>query len=476
MLVYYLILHIATWIILYYIYVLKKPMSNISYYIKKIYNINNQSIPSNIFLNRAKNDLMFFYTKVHVDNKLLENDSCVSTLLVNYIKAKKTKNAFNRLCYLYKLKKAKKSVKYDLFFNDLSIIKPHQQIELYLNNTIYYFRLSDIVSIWVGCLSKCENMFCSPIKIKNPYTNIEFSTYDLYNIYISLIHSNFHIPKLIMLFFEAEFDLNKFTYDNYTILKDIAIDDFMENGSIYEKFENILNMMHEYREYLNYIVIRTPFTFREKSNIVKRLSPFLKNYLHGEYSCHPLKKKRCKNKAKRGLKRFFEENDDIPFYRERPIRLSNWDVDSDLSSRISRILTRSNQELNVPNMSSMPPPLSLSSSVLNSANANATANANTDTPRNLNISIREASASSTSTSTSTSNDVPSTTLPTIQTNTNASASTNLSYRNGSIFNSNSNSNNRAERDPFTPSFTLIRSPTRRNNANQSGFNMRMFNR
>lgn len=466
MLVYYLILHIATWIILYYIYVLKKPMSNISYYIKKIYNINNQSIPSNIFLNRAKNDLMFFYTKVHVDNKLLENDSYVSTLLANYIKAKKTKNAFNRLCYLYKLKKAKKSVKYDLFFNDLSIIKPHQQIELYLNNTIYYFRLSDIVSIWVGCLSKCENMFCSPIKIKNPYTNIEFSTHDLYNIYISLIHSNFHIPKLIMLFFEAEFDLNKFTYDNYTILKDIAIGDFMENGSIYEKFENILNMMHEYREYLNYIVIRTPFTFREKSNIVKTLSPFLKNYLHGEYSCHPLKKKRCKNKAKRGLKCFFEENDDIPFYRERPIRLSNWDVESDLSSRISRILTRSNRELNVPNISSMPPPLSLSSSVLNSGNTN------TDTPRNLNISIREASASSAS------NDVPSTTETNRQTNVNTHANTsvlnNISHRNGSIFNT--NSNNRAERDPFTPSFTLIRSPTRRHNSNRSNFNMRMFNR
>ena len=67
--------------------------------------------------------------------------------------------------------------------------------------------------------------------------------------------------------------------------------------------------MHEYRVYINYTMIQEPFTLSEKRKIVEKLSPYLKNYLYGEYSCHPLKKKRCKNKAKRALKNYLNNND-----------------------------------------------------------------------------------------------------------------------------------------------------------------------
>lgn len=455
-------------------------MSNISYYIKKVYSKKNQSVPINIFLTKAKNDLMFFYTKCTTNGVLELEDVSTRLLVKNYIKAKKTKNAFNRLGYLYKLKKAKQSIQYDLYFNELSIIKSHQKIELYSNNTIYYFRLSDIVNIWVGCLTKCENMFCSPIKLKNPYTNIEFSIHNLYNIYLSLIYSNFHIPKWITMYFEAEFDLSKFSYDNYPVLKEVAIKDFIENGSLYEKYENILNMMHEYREYLNYIVLRIPFTFAEKRNIVSKLSPYLKNYLYGEYCCHPLKKKRCKNLAKRGLKRFFNERNDVPYYTEQPIRFSDMTSGGTLSSRISRLLTRSREELTLsPSTSpSMPPPLTLSETI--------TTQRTTPRPRNLNITIRETSYSD-------GNRNPRQSPTSVQNlqpigsntngNTNASTSStgqgqtsirNVNHLNGSLFNI--NLNNRTARDPFTPSFTLSRTPDTRNNNSNNNFNMRMFNR
>ena len=86
---------------------------------------------------------MFFFTNICVNGDIQDISF---NLLNNYIKAKKMKNAFNRLAYLYKIKKAKQSVKYDLFFNSLDIIKPYQKMELFLNNTIYYFRLSDIIN------------------------------------------------------------------------------------------------------------------------------------------------------------------------------------------------------------------------------------------------------------------------------------------------------------------------------------------
>ena len=484
-------------ILYYYVYVLKNPMSNISYYIKKVYRKNNETIPAHIFLTKTKNDLMFFYTKVNSDNPLIDRSNRSITLMNNYIKAKKVKNAINRFAYLYKLKKAKRSVKYDLFFNDLTIIKDNQKIELFSNDTIYYFRLSDIISIWVGCLTKCENMFCSPIKMKNPYTNIEFSNHNLYNIYLSLLYSHFHIPKWITLFFEAEFDLERFAYDNYALLKNVAIDDFIVNGSTYEKFENILNMMHEYREYLNYIILRTPFTFREKSKIVIKLTPYLKNYLYGEYCCHPLEKKRCKNKAKRGLKRYFESNDDISYYRERPIRMSEWSAESSLSSRISRILTRSSGELNTPSI--MPPPLSLSSIV---EEQNSGISNRTSTPivssRNTNINNNTDNNTDNNTNNNTDNNTDnnvirplrigerrearrrpiSSVVPEVHTNTsnsNQPVLNSVNYRNGSLFNINLNS--RRTSDPFTPSFTLNRTPNSRNtrNNNNNNFNMRMFN-
>lgn len=470
-------------------------MANISYYIKKVYNNKNQRIPINIFLTRAKDDLMFFYTKCTVNGELIHNTISGENILVsNYIKAKKTKNAMKRLLYLYKLRKAKQSVKYDLFFNDLKIIKSHQKIELYSNDTIYYFRLSDIVNIWMGCLTKCENMFCTPIKIKNPYTNIELSKHNLYNIYLSLLYSHFHIPKWITFFFEAEFDLDRFTYDNYTILKELAIDDFMENGSIYEKFENILNMMHEYREYLNYIIIRTPYTFREKSKIVKKLSPYLKHYLYGEYCCHPLKKKRSKNMSKRGIKQYFENNDDIPYYREQPIRLSEWNSETTLSSRISRILTRSREELNYPS-SNIPSPLSLSNDT-NRTPPTSQLNQREGVSRNLNLTVRETNTGNSiirplrigqrnrSHRQSLQSIVPETPLSgetslvsSTNTSTNRQNATNsVDYRSGSLFSL--NLNNRTSRDPFTPSFTLNRTPNSERSGNNTGsnFNMRMFNR
>ena len=454
-------------------------MSNISYYIKKVYNKNNQIIPINIFLTKAKSDMIFFYTKCTINGEVMPDDNNYERILMsNYIKAKKTKNAMNRLSYLYKLRNAKQSIYRDLFFNDLNIIKSHQQIELYSNNTIYYFRLSDIVNMWVSCLTKCENMFCTPMNMKNPYTNIVFSNHNLYNIYLSLLYSHFHIPKWVTLYFEVEFDLDRFTYDNYTTLKELAIDDFMDNGSIFEKFENILNMMHEYRVYLNYIVIRTPFTFREKSNIVKKLSSYLKHYLYGEYCCHPLKKKRSKNMTKRGIKRYFDSNDDISYYREQPpIHLSDLNAELSLSSRISRILTRSSEELNTPSI--MPPPLSLSTDE-EAINTGET----TDTSRNLNLTIRETRPDSivqpqplrVGLRNRSRRQSPTSVIQSITTD-NRNSTINVDYRRGSLFHL--NLNNRNSQTPFTPTFTLNRTPNSRNDSNSntvSNLGMRMFNR
>ena len=43
------------------------------------------------------------------------------------------------------------------------------------NNTNYKFRLLDLIKLWKIALYNSQNMFPQPIKLKNPFTNIEFS-------------------------------------------------------------------------------------------------------------------------------------------------------------------------------------------------------------------------------------------------------------------------------------------------------------
>jgi len=434
--------------------------NSIIYYLKRVYNKEGKEPHISCFLNFLKSDLMFFYTYATLCGNPIEGEE---ELLRKYMKAKQTKEALSRFIYLCKIKKAKKSVEYDLYFNSLDMIKPHQKMELFSNNTIYYFRLSDIINMWESCLLKCDNMFCCPIKMKNPYTNIEFTDANLHNIYQSILCSHYQIPKWITLFFEADFNITTFSYNNYTLLKEVAIDDFMKNGSTFEKFENIINMTHEYREYIDYITIDTPMTFVEKRRIVRKLSPFLKNYLYGEYSCHPLKKKRCKNLARRGLKNYFDENDDIQTYRHRPfpIGLLNSRFGEQSNSRISRRASVLNSITSSINLNLPPPPPPPPITLPSIAETNI-----------VSLNPNEQIENSTQHHTNTVSQPP----PVIRTTRDDRAIVG-NHRSGSLFNL--NLNRRQTIDPFSPSFTLNRTPRRANQNNSNAtnsFNMRMFNR
>tara|TARA_B100000925_G_scaffold162389_1_gene121885 strand:- start:11457 stop:12803 length:1347 start_codon:yes stop_codon:yes gene_type:complete len=446
--------------------------NSIIYYLKKVYHKDGKDPHISCFLNFLKSDLLFFYTYATLCGNPIEGEE---ELLSKYIKAKQTKDALSRFIYLCKMKKAKKSVKYDLFFNSLDMIKPHQKMELFSNNTIYYFRLSDIINMWVSCLIKCENMFCCPIKMKNPYTNIEFTDTNLHNIYQCLLCSQYQIPKWITLFFEAGFNINTFSYNNYTLLKEVAIDEFMKNGSTFEKFENIINMTHEYRDYLDYITIESPITFVEKRKIVKKLSPFLKNYLYGEYSCHPLKKKRCRNLARRGLKNYFSENDDIQTYRHRPlpIGLLNSRFGETSNSRSSRRASMLNNIASSINYN-LPPSLTLPSiAETNIVSLNPSEEIQPHAINQLQTNTRNTNTREPSSNRENIQQPP----PVITTRRENNVVGN--HRNGSLFNL--NLTRRQNNDPFSPTFTLNRTPRRgnRNNGSSSStnsINMRMFNR
>ena len=86
------------------------------------------------------------------------------------------------------------------------------------NNTQYTFLLRDLHKLWKTALVTNENMIPTPLALKNPYDNIEFSKHTLYNIYFTMLFSGLHIDPFIHYFFKVNFVLNKFVDDNRAYL------------------------------------------------------------------------------------------------------------------------------------------------------------------------------------------------------------------------------------------------------------------
>ena len=114
------------------------------------------------------------------------------------------------LIRLWKLKR--KNIIYDnhsdLYFNPLSNLKSYLKVNILQNNTIYKFRISDLINLWVDNLTTCENLFCKPLNLKKPYTNISFEKHNLYNIYFSIYYSSYNVPEIIYRFFKCGMNID----------------------------------------------------------------------------------------------------------------------------------------------------------------------------------------------------------------------------------------------------------------------------
>ena len=255
-----------------------------------------------------------------------------------YIKAKRILNILNRFVYNYKLKKAIKYNEEDLFFNNLSNFKKKHIVNIYSNKTIYSFRINDLINIWNDCLTKSENLFCKTTELKNPYTNMSFSINNLYNIFFAIKSSDYIMPTWILLFFYENFNINDFTYKYYAALKDIAIINFIKEGSLYEKIENIHNMLHEYRKDANYYVLKDNLTLVDKVCIFNILKDSLKKYLLSSLSCNPLVRSDNKSKLKEILSEYFssKENKDLKIYFRSSVRYRSPITLNPLTRRILR--------------------------------------------------------------------------------------------------------------------------------------------
>ena len=226
-----------------------------------------------------------------------------------YVKTRKILNSLNLFYRKYKLNKC---IKYnnenDLYLNPLKKFKNKHKITLCENNTLYTFRLCNLVNYWVECLYNSEGLFPAPINLRNPYTNIDFFEHNLYNIYFKLLETNFTIPTSIIDFFICNMNKDKFLELHYTKCQEKTIHNFIKFASIEEKFEQILNMLHEYRKDIDYITFPhiNSVSNEKKATIV--FNDVLLNYLTYKFSCNPLIKKKSKINTRKMLIELVNEN------------------------------------------------------------------------------------------------------------------------------------------------------------------------
>ena len=295
----------------------------------------------------GSNDIIIFQT---IESRF---DSVLHVkFLTMYLEAKAIKNKFRKLLRNYFWKKAIKSnCDQDLFMTPLTKFNNKFIISVLENKTIYTYRISDIVNLWMLAITASENLFVTPVKIKNPYTNIDFSKATLYNIYFKLLDTGFIIPSLINSFVKYDMDIKMFSIKNYTELKEIAILNFVKEGSILEKYEQIVNMLHDYRKTVNYLTMSTLCGINIKKKVIKKFSSNLYFYLLSKYSYNPLLKEESELRVKEKLKKMMNEEEFFGIGREHVVKYVP--VSERLSERRSRRRTSLTHQTALPT----PPPI-----------------------------------------------------------------------------------------------------------------------
>jgi hypothetical protein len=244
------------------------------------------------FKNSFFSDVKNFKRYLH-DNIIIEKEKRKELIKV-YIKAKKIVNILDKFSYRFKIKKA---IIYDynkdLLGNELSVFPKNQLFSLYQNNTIYNFRITDLINIIKESLLKCDGLFPRPTFPKNPYTNIEFNKSHLYNLCIKINESKFHIPTELSLFLRQHLNIKNFIYYNYPYLKEKIIENFPNNSS--NLFYEIKRMFNELKKYTEYKFLDVPITPMQKKKFIYDCKPCLVKWLKSLYSNNPNIRDYCKN-------------------------------------------------------------------------------------------------------------------------------------------------------------------------------------
>lgn len=283
--------------------------------IKKYFNITNdpfqnldslQKIIYFMFICKKEYSLKikFKYFIDQINNIFLTKEQKEDFINIFY-KIQKTYFLLSRFAYIYKYKKAKIAVEFDLCLNPIDINNKNS-ICLLQDKYKYYFRINDLINIIDTALSNSPMFFSEPLISKNPYNNVPFNKSTLYNIYFNIREKTYIIPELIHKFFLSNFDLNKFEKEFEYLIRDHAIQKYIKNSDTDSLYNSALSMIDYYNniDYSNNNKINIHTNFPKKK-LVYVMRPYLFLYYSYKYSLIITKKNNSKNILYKKLREFY---------------------------------------------------------------------------------------------------------------------------------------------------------------------------
>ena len=277
-------------------------MNNIFFFIKNILPRNSPDLICFIVFELFPQKDMFHFA-LSICNSIFIDQDKKERLKKIYYRACACRFKLKRFFHRYCCKKMGPSkIEVDLYQTPLSEFPKKQIISLIENNSIFDFRLTDLLTMWKKSLENSDGLFADPLMLKNPYTGEVIGKHNLYNIYFALLESPFNIPPLLSYFFVLEFDIGEFYVIHYSILHDIAINNYYNSTSDEDKFLDIIEMLRTYgNKELSIQPDQCPPN-RQKY-IVKKLNSLLLNYYYTEYSQNAKLKERHHKNLLNGLER-----------------------------------------------------------------------------------------------------------------------------------------------------------------------------
>lgn len=282
-----------------------------NFLLDKLYPVNNTNIfEGDVMLTSYKSSFKSYY-KFKVFNDMILNNLFLSgskkdDFINIFTKVQKYYYIFKKIYYRYIFNKTpiNTAIKYDLHFNELTIYKNKNKIKLIESNTINTFVVSDLLKIIAIGLINSDNIFSFPLAPKNPYTNIELSYHNLYNLYIHCREHNFIIPQAFLYYFYSDFNVEtlKTNYEPY--LREKALKNFHDGLTNASKLEYIRDIL---RKYKNIIPLEIHRNF-PSSTLIEKLEHVIIYYLRIIYSLQPAIVLKNKCKLEKELHTFYKSN------------------------------------------------------------------------------------------------------------------------------------------------------------------------
>ena len=202
----------------------------------------------------------------------------------------------------------------DLCLEPLSNINSRFIISISQGETIYKFRIHDLVRLIENGLIYAPDLFSDPQLAKNPYTNLEFTICDLYQIYFHMVEIKMKIPTIFHLYYVSGFDITVLMNNYEAILRDKSIQKNTEDMEDEDKYDEIMDMLDRHKRFVKSIVIHDNFPIKK---VVDHFQHILSDFMFSKYSYNPILKLK---KRRIIIKKLIEINKETPAFGRNIIR------------------------------------------------------------------------------------------------------------------------------------------------------------